>query len=471
MQKKQPQNQKKEDKNNQIEEEENKFPNLLKDKYLRLRIIGKGANSTVLSYQLFNGINLDSEAEEVSQWLMHKLLDRINNVKDKFQYAVKFEEINESVTPMLLKESLLYKKMSLELKQRNVPMYIEHGHVKQDSRSYNYLVMERLDSNLFDFVKDIMDRVSQDQKFFFMRIVIVRLIESLQEFHATGYVHQDIKPQSIMIRDPSIQEAINGQIGEDFCFINLGIAQEYKVNNGSHKIFRQTEVIKGAILFASQNSLMMNELSRRDDLESLFLTIIYIINKVVLAEKDQETKGFPYEGEVNIPENINLLQPQQKTEQIMKFKTKVDQYLFKQNHSCPLIIQLVKCIQIARSLKFEEEPNYQKLVQIISENDEVDLEKMLKTRTLAERVAFNLLAQQKRAEQEYAEKLIIEQCRAEQQRVEKLIADKQRAEQQLIEQLKIHNELQRNEEARQKEYIREIKRQNERAQENNCFIF
>eukprot|EP00347_Sterkiella_histriomuscorum_P013282 403365313 len=333
----------------------NKYPAILKSRYERIKGLGKGKHESVILY----GLKTDSDQED-SQ-----------SQDDQNVFAVKFEEIIVTRVQQLLKESLLIKKMSRELNMRIIPEYISHGLAKEDTRSYNYLIMERLDTNLFLYIKEKMTKIPKSQHQWFLQIVMVRLLEALQKFHTTGFVHLDIKPRNIMIREANDKI---GQNQDEFCFINLGTAQEYNDSDGDHRVFRQTEVIKGAIFFASYNNLMMNDLSRRDDLESLFLTMIYIINRLVL----NQAVGFPYEKSVEIPENINLLQAAQKLEIAMNLSSKVDQYLFKQNHTNPLIKQIIRCFQIVRKLSFEDKPDYLKLVEIIQEGNN-NLDKILQT--------------------------------------------------------------------------------------------
>lgn len=60
------------------------------------------------------------------------------------------------------------------------------------------------------------------------------------------------------------------------------------------------------MIFASKNCLELNSLSRRDDLESLGLTMLYIYYTIALNQE-----GLPYLKEIEIPSNFNFLfQPQ-----------------------------------------------------------------------------------------------------------------------------------------------------------------
>eukprot|EP00347_Sterkiella_histriomuscorum_P017242 403350139 len=248
-------------------------------------------------------------------------------------------------------------------------MYIEHGYIQEQGVSYYYLATECLDFTLYDFIKKNIENLSQQEQQTFLQNITVKLINSLQTFHSSGYVHQVIKPDNIMIRKP-IHEECEINKDEEYCFINLKNAQEYIDKNGKHKGLKQIGQLQKITIFSSKNSLMMYELSRRDDLESLFLTMIYIIKKVT-----NNLEGLPYTNSIDIPRNFNQLQSYQQKAILMRVSEQIDQYLFDSYHSNWIVKQLISCIRLVRELAYEEKPDYLELIDVIMQKEPIQIVK------------------------------------------------------------------------------------------------
>eukprot|EP00347_Sterkiella_histriomuscorum_P015329 403357434 len=323
-------------------DELDQYPINFKNKYQKYKYLGQGAQGAVIKYEIIN-ISDDDEFENQCKRFV----------------AIKFEEIANTKTQTLLNESLICKKLSMEKGLANVPKYFEHGFFKDGEASYNYLIMESLEISFMNKIQDSIENLGEQETSAYLQLVTTSLILSLKTFHSSGYVHLDIKPDNIMIR--------RNQDKNEFCFIDLGTSLEYMDNFGIHKRFKQTGAIRGTTVFASKNSLMMYELSRRDDLESLFLTMIYIINKLVM-----KVDGFPYQKDVQVEDNSGL------RFQILSNKITqiVDEYLFKGDHSNWVTKQIIKCIKQVRKLRFEEEPDYQILIDTVNQQQPQQLQKV-----------------------------------------------------------------------------------------------
>ena len=56
-------------------------------------------------------------------------------------------------------------------------------------------------------------------------------MQSLQQLHALGYVHRDIKPNNILVKN---DEEFKEDHKVDICLIDYGFAELYVKEDGSH---------------------------------------------------------------------------------------------------------------------------------------------------------------------------------------------------------------------------------------------
>ena len=122
-------------------------------------------------------------------------------------------------------------------------------------------IMEKLGTDLQKLVKN-----TKEEKFSLESTlrVALQVLNALKCVHSCGIVHNDIKPNNLMVgrKDPST-----------IYLIDFGFASYY-LNEGEHIREAQTNQIRGTWKYCSVNSLNGRSLSRRDDLESLAYTLI-----------------------------------------------------------------------------------------------------------------------------------------------------------------------------------------------------
>lgn len=94
------------------------------------------------------------------------------------------------------------------------------------------------------------------------------LIQILKNIHRNGFVHRDLKPENILL---GINENSNLPYIVDF-----GIAKPYKDKNGKILPINRNKSFVGTQKFASIAAHDGVEVSRKDDLESLFYLFIYL---------------------------------------------------------------------------------------------------------------------------------------------------------------------------------------------------
>jgi hypothetical protein len=124
--------------------------------------------------------------------------------------------------------------------------------------------------------------------------------------------------------------------------IDFGFCKSFLINN-KHIVCKKTKKIIGSANFASIHSHEHQELSRRDDLESLFYILCYLYFGVLEWSK------------TNIFENY-----EKNNEQIRILKTQMFQ-----NKEVPTIFKTM--LEYIRSLAFEEKPNYEFLRNSLNE--------------------------------------------------------------------------------------------------------
>lgn len=161
----------------------------------------------------------------------------------------------------------------------------------------------------------------------------VKLINQLEKIHDLGILHRDIKPGNILIT----------QDQKNLKLIDYGIATHYIVKS-KHKDFKTRRKHKGTALFASINTHLGFRQSRRDDLESLCYSLIYLINGTLPWDFNSKAMNF------------------KKWQIILSNKINSDNYI----NTLPIEIQSM--LHYIRKLTYAQRPNYCYLITLLSKN-------------------------------------------------------------------------------------------------------
>jgi len=178
------------------------------------------------------------------------------NSPDSQQVAIKVERWDNK--KMVLKlEVMALKKLQL---CPYVVKYVSSG--RQDD--FNFLVMERLGENLAELRKKTTCGA------FSMGTTLrlgVQMLEAIEGCHNLSYIHRDIKPSNFVIGKSEAKRRRS-------FLIDFGLARKYRMPGGEIRPPRKSAGFRGTARYASIHSHQSKELSRRDDLWSLFYVLV-----------------------------------------------------------------------------------------------------------------------------------------------------------------------------------------------------
>jgi len=238
---------------------------------------------------------------------------------------MKFEQRSQDTN---LLESEAYR--LLYLKGEGIPEVYSYG----NDRLYNILIIELLNKTLQDFLVRSGKPISIVKTLH----VGIQMIQRLKYIHDLNHVHRDIKPDNFM----------NGLgLKENMVYlIDYGLTKKYRSSKTHEHIkYRIHKRMTGTIRYASINASRYCEHSRRDDLESVGYVLLFLL------------KGsLPWQGLV-------MQEDEDRCKKVLQRKREV-----KVTDLCKGVPnQMILFIEHCRGLKFEEEPNYDYLIGLLSD--------------------------------------------------------------------------------------------------------
>ncbi|CDW81235.1 serine threonine protein kinase [Stylonychia lemnae] len=152
------------------------------------------------------------------------------------------------------------------------------------------------------------------------------------------YVHNDLKLENILV----------GHKDSDIVYlIDFGLTQSYYTEEGIHSEKEYVRKFSGNFLFASLNSCRGNNKSRRDDIESAMYIMIYLLNDNYLPWCDIEKK---YEQGMEFKDVLRERLEIEYTKRLFSMIPK----------------ELIQTLKNVLTLKFDQEPDYQEIINAIS---------------------------------------------------------------------------------------------------------
>ncbi|EFJ31718.1 hypothetical protein SELMODRAFT_144765 [Selaginella moellendorffii] len=204
-------------------------------------------------------------------------------------------------------------------------------HHKGRQGDYYVMVMDMLGPSLWDVWNSSGQAMSTEM----VACIAVEAISILDKMHSRGYVHGDVKPENFLLGQP-------GTVDEKKLFlVDLGLATRWRESeSGSHVDYDQRpDVFRGTVRYASVHAHLGRTGSRRDDLESLGYTLVFLLRGRLPWQGYQgDNKGFLVckKKMATSPEMLCCFCPPP----------------FKQ------------FLEIVVNMKFDEAPNYAKLISL-----------------------------------------------------------------------------------------------------------
>ena len=181
------------------------------------------------------------------------LIHKGENIRTKELVAIKVEPIQNN-TKLLKNESIIYQYLN------NIDGFANVKWFGKDLQNY-YMIISLLGESL--------ETIKERKGSFSLKVVLqigIQIINLLKTIHDKGIIHRDVKPDNFLL-------GLNNK-SKQIYIIDFGFCKIY-LNNNEHIECKKTSNLIGTINFASINSHNFNELSRRDDLESLGYMLIY----------------------------------------------------------------------------------------------------------------------------------------------------------------------------------------------------
>ncbi|XP_066396809.1 casein kinase 1-like protein HD16 [Miscanthus floridulus] len=203
-------------------------------------------------------------------------------------------------------------------------------HYKGRQGDYYILVMDMLGPSLWD----VWNSMGQTMSANMAACIAVEGISILEKLHSKGFVHGDVKPENFLLGQPGSPD------DKKLYLIDLGLASKWRENNGHHVDYDQRpDIFRGTIRYASAHAHLGRTGSRRDDLESLAYTLIFLIRG-----------RLPWQGYQGDTKSFLVCKKKMATspEMLCCF--------------CPAPFK--QFLEIVTNMKFDEEPNYAKLISL-----------------------------------------------------------------------------------------------------------
>uniref|UniRef100_A0AAX7UNZ8 non-specific serine/threonine protein kinase n=1 Tax=Astatotilapia calliptera TaxID=8154 RepID=A0AAX7UNZ8_ASTCA len=196
---------------------------------------------------------------------------------------------------------------------------------------YNVMVMELLGPSL----EDLFNFCSRKFSLKTVLLLADQMISRIEYIHSKNFIHRDVKPDNFLMG--------LGKKGNLVYIIDFGLAKKYRdARTHQHIPYRENKNLTGTARYASINTHLGIEQSRRDDLESLGYVLMYF-----------NLGSLPWQG-------LKAATKRQKYERISEKKMSTPIEVLCKGYPSEFATYLNFC----RSLRFDDKPDYSYLRQL-----------------------------------------------------------------------------------------------------------
>ncbi|XP_030741814.2 casein kinase I isoform X2 [Echinops telfairi] len=245
------------------------------------------------------------------------------NIASGEEVAIKLECV-KTKHPQLHIESKFYKMMQGGVGIPSIKWCGAEG-------DYNVMVMELLGPSL----EDLFNFCSRKFSLKTVLLLADQMISRIEYIHSKNFIHRDVKPDNFLMG--------LGKKGNLVYIIDFGLAKKYRdARTHQHIPYRENKNLTGTARYASINTHLGIEQSRRDDLESLGYVLMYF-----------NLGSLPWQG-------LKAATKRQKYERISEKKMSTPIEALCKGYPSEFSTYLNFC----RSLRFDDKPDYSYLRQL-----------------------------------------------------------------------------------------------------------
>ncbi|XBW37536.1 hypothetical protein QEN19_003116 [Hanseniaspora menglaensis] len=292
---------------------------------------------------------------------MNLLYNNTTNANMTKYVAIKFEP-RKSDTPQLKDEYRSYKILK---NQPHVPKVYYYG----QEGLHNILIIDLLGPSL----EDLFEWCGRQFSIKTCALLAIQMIDTLKTIHSNNLIYRDIKPDNFLIAEYQLTSYItsnmsvgslssggsstsnkiicnnNNELNDpNYVYIvDFGMAKQFRDPiSKQHIPYREKKSLSGTARYMSINTHLGKEQSRRDDLESLSHVFFYFLRGQL-----------PWQG-------LKAANNKLKYEKIGKTKQASSVEFLCMNGKIPW--QFGEFLRYSRNLKFEEEPDYDMLKNLMN---------------------------------------------------------------------------------------------------------